>query len=405
MAHYIKFIILLVLTQNAQAVETAWSSFGTLGLTVSDSDTYGYRRNISSGNGVFEGDFDLKELSLLGGQVDVLFSDKLDFVGQVVVRDYTNADWHDYISLGFLRYTPSANWTLRAGRLAPDLFTVSEYRNISVGYTWAAPPIEVYGIIPFEHFDGADISYSHKLANGIATYKLYAGQSQSKTTLGFFNQDVGLKDMLGAVVSYDVLDWHLSARYSQSEFDMTGGPATQLANLIDQVPDLAWPNKQSIFDQLKVQGEKSYYISLSGQKELSNWLFSFELGQVKSDSQVFQTMHSGYISAAYRTNTHTVYGLVGKTQADNYHFDEENVDESAFPMLVQHVEHLMNFYSANQHSISLGWRWDLATHISSNIQLSHTDIDNWGSTLWQSRDPAMPNDSVNTLMLTLSYAL
>lgn len=55
------------LHNQINANDVQWSSFGTLALTLSDSERYGYRRDIRSDNGVYSGDIDLEEFSLIGG--------------------------------------------------------------------------------------------------------------------------------------------------------------------------------------------------------------------------------------------------------------------------------------------------------------------------------------------------
>ena len=405
MKRFAACLALVILPLTVRTEDTMWSAFGTLGIVTSDSNQYGFRNNINRENAVFSGDIDLKQLSLIGGQVEHRISNTVDIVGQAVIRERTNADWHDYISLAFLRYTPSAQWTVRAGRLAPDLFTISDYRDINIAYTWANVPNEVYGMIPYSYFDGADVSYTHRLTNGTLNIKAFGGVSESNISTNNFTQAVDLEDMRGVAITLDKNDWNIQWRFTHALIGNDDASADFFINHIQQIPDVLWPNKQRIFDALALDGQDVHYQSLSGQKYLENWLLSFELTHTYSDSDVIAELTNGYISVAYQKNAHTFYTVVAQTDSDQYEFSEPGVNPQLFPELIAGIENNFNFYSSNQHSISLGWRFDISPTVTSKLQLTHTRIDEGGDTLWINRLDDSPAQAVTTLMYTLSFAL
>lgn len=380
-----------------------WSSFGTLGITLSDSDVFGYRNDIGSDNGVFSGDIDYKSHSLIGGQYEVAFTPKLDFVGQAVLRDIPDAKLSNYITMGFLRYTPSASWSLKLGRLSPDLFPITEYRNVNVAYTWANVPNEVYGMVPFKYLDGGEVSYTQRLHNGTLNIKIFGGISES-VVAGPTNQDLELKNAFGSSFIYDQNDWNLQARYTQAEIGNDGEGALFLTQQINNIPDTLWPNKSKLTNDLLVKGKIAEYLSFSGQKYWNNWIFNFELAQIDSESESTSQIHAGYFSGAYQMNAHTYYGVYAQTKADNYNFDEA-IDKNLIPELVYGIEQVMNFYSSNQQTISLGWRWDISPLITSKLQLNLTEVDSRGATLWLNPTGSEADETINSLLFTLSFAL
>jgi len=396
---------LLLIHVSAIADDTTWSAFGTLGIVSSDSEQYGFRRNINNDEGVFNGDIDFKQLSLLGGQLEHRFSGTFDLVTQAVIRDRTDADWDDYVSLAFLRYTPSAQWTLRAGRLAPDLFTISDYRDINIAYTWANVPNEVYGMIPYTYFDGGDLSYTHRFSDATLTAKAFVGTSESVISTGHFTQSFDLEEMLGIAITFDKNDWNLQWRYTQASIGSEDTSADFFIDAIAQIPDVLWPNKQNIYNDLALEGQKVNYQSFSGQKYLNNWLLSFEVTHTDSDTDAIAELTNGYISAAYLQGAHTWYGVIAQTNSDPYQFSEPGVNALLFPELIAGIEGTFNFYSSSQQSISLGWRCDLSPTVTSKIQVSYTHIDENGDTLWINQGNNSPSQSVTTLIYTLSFAL
>ena len=403
MPKFLLFLILLV-TYPIFAADTHWSSFGTLGITLADSNIYGYRNDISSDNGVFANDVDVKSLSLLGGQVETKLNSSVDFIGQAVLRDMNDADVSDYITMAFLRYTPSAKWAIKAGRLTPGLFRITEYRNINVAYTWANIPNETYGMLPFKYLDGFDVAYSNRFNNGTMNINVFTGNSESTIHANGIDEKIKLENMYGLSMTYDKNHWNMQARYTHAEIGNNGLAASLLAEQILSVPDPLWPDKEAFANQLLLKGTWAEYFSFSGQKYWQNWLLSFELARVVSENTLTATLNSGYVSAAYQMNNHTFYGIYAQTSADNYDFDEP-IDTSYFPELITGIERLMNFYSSNQNTFSLGWRWDIKTNVASKLQINISDIDPRGSTLWLNPTRNDNGRTVSSLMYTLSFAL
>ena len=402
------FIIILTLAAtNVIAQDAQWSGFGTLGVTMSDSNTYGYRSDLSGDDGVFAGDVDLKSLSILGAQVEKSFSPTIDMVAQVALRDIGEADAHNYLTMAFLRYVPSANWSFRAGRLTPDLFMITEYRNINLAYTWANVPNEIYGMIPFKYIDGADFTYSQQVNNGTLNFKLFAGQSEALISALGDSELTKLKNMFGTSLIYDQNDWNIQARFTRAEIDSESEAVQLLSQQIEQIPDFIWPDKENMYSQFVVKGEEAQYLSLSGQKYWQQWLFSFELAMLDSDSDMIQQNSSGYISAAYQHNLHTFYSVFARTTADQYIFTED-IREEFIPnsnLLIDAIETAMNFYSSNQQTISFGWRWDVTSTVTSKLQINTTNIDDSGGTLWLNPTNSKAKKTVSSLMYTLSFAL
>jgi len=400
-------IILLIYFSafNAHANELELSSFGTLAMTLSDSKQYGFRRDIRSDNGVFEGDVDFKEFSLIGGQLETKLGNNVDFVGQVVLRDIAKSKWDDYISLAFMRYTPNTNWSFRLGRLSPDLFMITEYRNVNIAYSWAKVPTEVYGIIPFLYYDGADVSYSTRVGDALVRAKFFAGESDSIVFADSEYEGLALDKMLGSSLTYDKGDWNLQFRFSQGKLSAKSNAVDLINTQIALLPDFIWPNKQAFYSKVNLKNIDAKYLSLSGQKYLGNWLFSFELAKVDADSKMISTLNSGYVSAAYQYNQHTFYTVIAQTDSKQYKFNEVGVNTALIPELIQAIDYGANFYSSNQQSMSVGWRWDITPSIVSKLQFTRTDISENGDTLWINTGLDSPKEKVNSLVLSLSFAL
>jgi hypothetical protein len=361
---FIFFFVSYTQASDGENDKLQFSGFATLGATFSDSDHHGYRKDVSSDKGVFSGDIDFKQQSLLGLQANWSISPNLDAVYQGVLRDLVEPSLDRYTTLAFLRYEVNAHWNIRVGRTAPDLFLLTEYRDVDFSYIWATAPNEVYGIIPYRSIDGVDVTYSERGLGGIFKTKLFTGSSEAEISGDSIIQEVKIEDIMGISFSFDHFNWIVHVKHSQVNIANEPLSNTYLAENISQVPDFLWPNSQSFAQSLLLKSKKVSYFSISGQYQWHNWLAS---------------------------------------ASKNYVFNEPNVNEVALNELIQGTTMLMNFYSANQQTVSLGWRWDITNDIASSLQWNHTQVDETGSVLWLNKATQHNSEErINTFLLTLS---
>jgi len=380
-----------------------FSGFATLGAVVSDSDHHGYRKTVNSDEAVYSGEIDFKQHSLLGLQADWNISSNFDFVYQGVLRDLPEPSFDRYTTLAFLRYEMNTNWSIRVGRTAPDIFLLTEYRDVDFSYIWATAPNEVYGIVPYRSIDGIDVTYNKRGFGGVFTGKLFTGSSETEISASSTTEKVKIEDVIGISLSFDHFNWVVHAKHSQVNIANEPESNAFLASGISQIPDFLWPNSQAFAQSILMKGQEVSYSSVSGQYQWQNWLASAELSQVDSESDVVPKINSGYAALSYQINSHQMYGIYAYTDSRIYDFNEPGVNEAALEEVIHATNSLMNFYAPNQDTISLGWRWDISNNIASSLQWNYTTLSEGGSTLWinkgESHDEA---ESINTFLFTLS---
>jgi hypothetical protein len=396
----------LALQVNASETENdklQFSGFATLGMVTSDSDQYGYRKSVSSDGAVFSGDLDFKQHSLLGFQADWSISPKFDAVYQGVLRDLPESSFDRFTTLAFLRYEIDAHWSVRVGRTAPDIFLLTEYRDVDFSYIWATAPNEVYGIVPYRSIDGIDVTYSGRSLGGLFTAKLFTGSSEGEISDNSILETIKIKNVMGIALSFDNFDWIVHAKHSQVTIDNEPKSNAFLFNSINQVPDFLWPNSNEFAQSLLMTGEDVSYSSISGQYQWQRWLASAEWSQIKSKSAVLPKITSAYAALSYEMNAHQFYSVYAVTDSSTYVFDEPGVNEVVLGELIYGINEAMNFYSPNQKTVSLGWRYDISSNTAASFQWNYTKLDKSGTTLWLS-NPAQPktSENISTFFLTLS---
>ena len=392
-------------TGNATAGEPLqFSAFATLGAVYSDSDHHGYRKSVGSNDAVYSGEIDFKQHTLLGLQIDWSISPNFDAVYQGVLRDLPEASLDKLTTLAFLRYDVNSNWSFRLGRTAPDLFLLTEYRDVDFSYIWATAPNEVYGIIPYRSIDGIDVTYSRRALGGVFKTKLFAGESDADIATSSVVIGVKIEDIIGISLSFDHFNWIVHAKRSQVQIANELRSNALLAATINEIPDFLWPNSQKFVLSLLMKGQEIDYSSLNGQYLWGNWLASAEMSLIKSASMVIPKITSGYAALSYQfNNAHQFYGIYALTESNNYVFDEPGVNQQVLEEVIHATSDLFNFYAPNQDTISLGWRWDITSYMASSLQWNYTSLKAAGSTLWLNK----PNqhdvaENVNTFLLNLT---
>lgn len=136
----------------AQAVDFAWSGFGTVGYAQSDQ-AFNYQRFINDGGSI-------KRDSILGAQLDARLSPQWSATVQAKLApsDHSDTNWQASLAWAFLSWRPSDDWLIRAGRIRLPLMLNTENNDVGATFDFARLPQEVYSIAPMTDIVGLGIS-------------------------------------------------------------------------------------------------------------------------------------------------------------------------------------------------------------------------------------------------------
>ncbi|MFT6284793.1 MAG: hypothetical protein ACJAXM_001268 [Arenicella sp.] len=416
-----KFVFLLMLVSSTVLAgpDLSISGFGTIGGVATDSDEFGYRADFSKPSGVFKGDLDFAESTTLGIQLDIIANDEIDMIVQAVYRDQEELNLDTVLNLAFIRYAPSANWSFRLGRTAYDLFLLTDYRDIGYAYTWAHVPSEIYGVIPHRYLDGVDVTYSQPIGDLTFSAKLFYGENEFAVT-AFNSPDAPsfrFDNIIGLALDFQSINWDVAVNHTQLKFDSQAiKPLVVGIKQLDAlVPNFSaiWPNAVDFVNAADLDNRRGTYTSVSGQYRFDTVTVMSELAKINTDSLSVQGVESGYLSGIYHRNAHNFFASIAFSQSEKFDLDASGINLPALAQVPSGLEAysasklLLNYYSLNQKTVSVGWRWDFEVNMSFKLQVDHTRIDKGGSTFWQ---PPIENDTtdnrtghVNALFANLSF--
>jgi hypothetical protein len=411
-------VLLLLVSCSVRAEpEVRISGFGTIGFVSTDSNDFGYRADFSKTGGVFKHDLDFAESSNLGVQFDIIATDEIDFVVQAVYRDQTEFNLDTLLNLAFIRYAPNANWSFRLGRTAYDLFLLTEYRDIGYAYTWAHVPSEIYGAIPHRYLDGADVTYRRPLGDLSFSAKLFYGKNEFAINAFSLPEafPLGMVNIVGLALDLQSVNWDVAMNRTHLKFGTQEAESLVLGikQLNELVPNFSaiWPNAVTFANDIDLEHSHGTYTSVSGQYRFNTVTVVSEFSKTDTNTLAVQGVESGYLSGIYHHNSHNFFASIAFSNSEKYNLD--GLNQLALEQvpggseIFANTQVLLNYYSINQKTLSLGWRWDFDENMSFKFQLDHTRIGEGGSTFWQppEEDEFTHNRTghVNTLFANVSF--
>jgi hypothetical protein len=374
-----------------------FSGFGTVGAVQSDSDLATYRFPTQEHGGSRDNvAFDVD--SKLGAQVNANFGPTFSAIVQGQVRENFQGTWTPSIEWAFAKARLGASGvSVRVGRMGAPFFMVSDFRDVGYANTWVRPPLDVYGQVPFSHFDGADVLYQHTFGEVDLSAQLLAGTT--KTPYSTF-------DMHG----YGMTGFNASVGY---------GPLTFRAGyirgtLVGQNPDLVFLDQQlhgaamltgltdmaTLGDALTLDHKKASFGGLGVTLDWHDIIANTEYTRRKIDGYPGDTS-AWYATVGYRIGAWTPYVTHSQIRMDR----QLNSDAiPALPPLLPlkgAVDYLTG--SVAQSTNSIGARWDVKSNIDIKAQFDRISVPSGSAGLFSAVSPGFGGNDVNVYSLAVDF--
>jgi hypothetical protein len=385
------FVTCISSSVKADDLNIDFSGFATLSMSYSDDPDIAFSSNYLNNS---EAGFSFKRDSILGAHVNVTLNSDWDAVAQVIYQDRSSTYFNDFLELGFLRYRPQRNWTVRAGRINSDLFLLSEYTNVGYAYLWARPPHAYYSFAStVGNYDGMDVEYNSQINNGFLRIKLGLGQTTAELIAGGEDLSITFDDLYTLSAVYLKNQWTFRVAASKSNF--SNFKSTPFNYLIDGLnsldPTNTWPQPAQLASEFEARNHTMNYSALGVVYDDMNWLIQAEIGSVESDWMVTPSNVNGYISVGYRINEVTYYSSF--SVAKNTKDTPKMLSSEALPYLPEHYQlaaeelirqtnYALSRTIVDQKSINLGANWHYSDTLVLKMQADHFMLESSGGNLW-----------------------
>ena len=412
--------VLMTVVRSAAAADNGWtdhfriSGFATLGATKAGNEQLGFHRDLYR-DATFDGDWSLATDSLLGLQLNADINDQWGAAIQLVGKDRLDDSLENNVEWAYVAYRLNPQWTVRAGRIGLDVYMLSEYRSLGFSYLWVRPPVEFYSPIAFDSFDGFDITWSVPLGDGQLRTKFYGGKTRNDFMVGDDTIELELNPGTGLSLIWESERWSWRVTAAANDVDDDTGyfPGTEaLGEFLLQLEPF-WQESAHYRKVLSTDNPRIYYSSMGVGYNRAPWQVQAELGYVDSRIDIYPSFKNGYFSVGRQWDQVTIYGLVAAVQGQGGHREIEQwqLDPlNPLPLPVQGAviagqqaaQAVLDRIGIEQHSVSLGLRWDIRYDIAVKMQWDHTWVDQYGTALWLFRELPAEDQELDTYSINLN---
>ena len=408
--HLLSLLLLVgfTLSVSVQAENRVqFSGFATLGLSAENKEDLGFLRDGGQSKAPSR-DVSLSPDSIIGAQLSSSFSDTWRATMQLVYRDRPRYGLDESLELAFMGYRPVRGLDIRLGRVAVDMFQLSDYRRVDYANLWIRPPTEVYAWILPSSIDGGDVSYSLSDQNRFWRFKLQYGNTEPVLEFpdGSELVETDFNDLLVGTLTLDVDEWRIRVSYSQ------GTPSSaplELVSALEQVGALVSgavgeeaSNLAKRFTDAK--GGLVRYSQLSLGYDDGNWLFDTEVTRVDTSDAIIPTGIAGYVSLGRRFEQITPYAVYSRFFTEqSLYVSDVDWSASGFQLVRDSAIATLNGVLIEQHTYTLGLRWDFVPKMALKAQWDNTHIAEGKFALWaHSNDRAVDSTTVNVFSFALN---
>lgn len=379
------------------------SGFGTLGVVTGGDEDLGFQRDWSRGNSaVFDGDWSIEQDSLLGLQLDARVTDNLKGAIQLVGRDRPDNSLEDSLEWAFLSYHLSPGTTVRGGRMGVDLFMLSEYRNVGFSYLWARPPVEFYGPIAFDNFDGMDITHTLPVLDGDLRLKVFGGVSNDNPIVGRDGESsLDLRPLYGTSVIWENNTWQARGSFAIGRLDSSSDALQPVQDYLLLASQTGWLEASSIAGDLELSDRNTYYYAAGIAYDNAPWQVQSEISYVNSEYEFFLPTINTYVSTAYQIEPVTLYVLASMIKTT----EDSSTIHSAPPQwipLQESIQEIKDSNSSDQTTLSFGLRWDIRYDLALKLQWDHHWVEHVSS-VWFDKTGVEEERTLDTFSLNLNF--
>jgi len=373
--------------------------FGTFGLARSSNGQAEVARDLLQPRGIsdhWSGKID----SNIGVQANYLASDTVEAVVQAVSRYNYKGNFAPELTELLLKYDPNAYLSLRAGRVNTDFFMHGDSRLIGYSQLLARPNIDYFSSLAVTYLDGADGQVTVPLGDGLLRGKVYYGYLGEK--LPFADGYLNLRGSrsLGGYIDYQEGSWQWRGGMAQITFDHSM-PAP-VGELQAALAATGVPSALQAAEALELQDTDAKYYSLGVVYDRGPLLLQLMLSRLRYDSGGIQDQESGMFLAGYRIGEVKPFVGYSRLRSLDPHVYSGLPNTGSGAAINTALAAVMAQSNADQHTYSVGMRWDFRRDMAFKFQADAIRGDS-DSIYTFRRESSRWNGKTNVVTFSLDY--
>ena len=368
--------------------------FGTLGIVNNSTGNADFVTNPLSqprGAGSTES-LSLNPESRIGLQMDWKALDRLSFTAQAVSKQDANNTYVPELQLAFAKIKILSNLDIRAGRIRPAFFMLSDYLDMFYANPWVRPPSELYSLVPIaSHMEGVDLMYRPQTGPVSWLIQPYYGNTKVATVP---NASFTGNNMTGININANYSDFtlrgsytHLSMNYYDPGFIKSVltpylSPACNDPNYTYYGYNLYDPALCQQQQNLSLTNSDFQVLALGGTWDNGDYFISGEVANKQTTQSNVIDMTAGYVSGGARFGKFTPY--VTYSASVNNSPTTFSGGTGANATLNNHflTSILSQFNYMDQDTKTLGVRYDFYKNLDLKVQWDRIDTSTKNGQAW-----------------------
>jgi hypothetical protein len=285
--------------------------------------------------------------------------DHLEVVAQGVSHYRYDKSYTPELTWAFVKYEPSPDMMLRAGRYGSEFFMLADSRSVGYSYLTVRPPVDFFGNLPMNYVDGVFGRFTRRLEGGLVWAELYTGLAREKVPVKGEVLEFGGSRLNGVSLDYQQGPWQI--RLSYAKLRLQNG--TPMSALTTPLIATGLPSAIKAADALNLAGTYVRYRAVGLAYDDGTWQALLDVNSTLRDSVLWEDLTSGYLIVGRRVGKWTPFLGYSWTQSSPKYLD------TGIPVLNVPVAGVLALSHQDQQSVILGTRWDIWHNVDLKAQL------------------------------------
>jgi hypothetical protein len=371
---------LCFISATAQAVDLGhgftFKAFGTGGFASSSTGNADFIANYvfqPAGAGNTNG-VSMVVDSKLGMQLDYQATDRLNFVVQGLSKQQHDKSFSPVLEWAFAKFKLMPELNIRAGRIRPAVYMLSDYLDVNYANPWVRPPVEFYSSASLSRMEGVDLLWRPTTGDVSWLVQPYYGI----TELGLPGKGNSSKadNILGINLSGTYGDLTLRAGFATGELSLSFPGSAQATNALLSICNSGLdPVACSQYDRYSFIRQRVNFGSVGVNWDNPDYFIMGEFGKRTSDSKAIGNSTSWYISGGTHIDKFTPYITFANYHNDSGatdYSDANNVFNLGLGATVNRITSaILQGNAMDQNTITLGIRYDFMSNFALKAQWDH----------------------------------
>jgi len=271
------------------------------------------------------------------------------------------------IEWAYLEYRVNKAWDFRLGRLRLPLYMFSDTLEVGYSYPWVTPPGEIYSLVPFSNYAGAEVVYDNQVFDHSLRASLFYGSLAGTNVTHTLATNITLKQLLGGYLTYG--DPDLQMRLGYAEANISINPAPAFVPIIDAYAEIyGAPDVISDYDY---QSVKAYFMNAGLEINKNDWLFLGEIVEQSANSVSVNKTRAWYATLGYKfCSDWTPFVSYAQQITLN---KAARVYDGPLGVAINPIVSALN---NDQKTWTVGLRWDVIDKTDIKLQVDHIEAEN-----------------------------